>query len=333
MQGIALKKAVSVLFIVFWLCGASRAFQSQPARSVAITFDDLPGIVHAKGDDLAAIQAINRKLLQVLKNHHVPATGFVVGTNTLDRGNAKERVAILQEWLSAGMAIGNHSYSHLDFNTVTVGQFERDTIRGEGALRPVLERNSRPLRFFRFPYNHVGDTAAKKLEFQHFLTDHHYEIATCTVENSDWAFDVLYYDNSSNHDAAGMQKVRDAYVKTTEEAFAYYEKMSAQLFGHEIPQTMLMHVNELNADSLDGILNMLEKRGYRFVSLAEAQSDPAYQTPDSYVGPDGRLWIHRWAPAKGRKDDFDHRPLPPRWVLNEYTRLTQRQTPPYNLGN
>src|SRR6266567_9118689 len=207
MQGIALKKIAAILIIIVgFLSGAAAAFQSQSARSVAITFDDLPGVVHAKGDDLASIQKINRKLLLVLTKHHVPATGFVIGSNSLGRADTRERVGVLQEWLSAGMEIGNHTYSHLDFNNVTLGEFERDTVRDEGALRPLLEKNSRPLRFFRFPYNHVGDTSEKKQEFQRFLAEHHYEIATCTVENADWAFDVVYYDNMSNRDAAGMQK-------------------------------------------------------------------------------------------------------------------------------
>jgi hypothetical protein len=120
-----------------------------------------------------------------------------------------------------------------------------------------------------------------------------------------------------------MQRIRVAYLKTTEEAFAYYEKLSMQVFGREFPQVMLMHANHLNADALDDVLSLIEKRGYRFVSLAEAQSDPVYKTDDAYVGPDGRMWTYRWAPSKGRNADVEHRPIPPRWVLNEFVRLTR----------
>ena len=292
-------------------------------RSVAITFDDLPGVVHEKGADLASMQEINRKLLDILKKHHVPATGFVIGSSVLERGDVASRIAILQDWLTAGMELGNHTYSHLDLNTVTAAQFERDAVRGEGALRPVLEKNSRQLRFLRFPYNHLGDADAKKQEVAQFLTQHGYQVATCTVENYDFTFDLVYFDSIKNHDAAGMQRLREAYLQTTEQAFAYYEKLSRELFGREIPQVMLMHVNELNADTLDQILTLLESRGYRYVTLAEAQSDPAYRIPDTYVGPEGWMWGYRWAPAKGRKADVEHRPVPPRWVLNEYTRLTR----------
>jgi peptidoglycan/xylan/chitin deacetylase (PgdA/CDA1 family) len=299
------------------------SMNTQSARTVAITFDDLPGIAHAKGDDLPAIQEINRKLLDTLKKHHVPAIGFVIGSNVLERGDVEKRKAILQDWLSSGMELGNHTYSHLDLNTVSAPQFERDMIRAEGALRPVLERNSRPLRFLRFPYIHTGDTEVKKREVSQFLTQHGYEIATCTVENYDFTFDLVYFDSAKNHDSAGMQRVREAYLQTTDQAFAYYEKLSRELFGHEIPQVMLMHANQLNVDALDDALTLLEKRGYRFVTIGEAQSDPAYKTPDSYIGPEGWMWGYRWADGKGRKPDVAHRPIPPRWVLNEYTRLTR----------
>jgi hypothetical protein len=96
-----------------------------------------------------------------------------------------------------------------------------------------------------------------------------------------------------------------------------------QVFGREFPQVMLMHVNRLNADTLDDVLSLIERRGYSFVTLVDAQSDPVYRTTDTYVGADGRMWTYRWAPSRGRKADVEHRPIPPRWVLNEYVRLTR----------
>ena len=44
---------------------------------------------------------------------------------------------------------------------------------------------------------------------------------------------------------------------------------------------------------------MLAGRGYRFVSLEAAQSDPAYAQPDAYVGRYGMSWLLRWGLARG----------------------------------
>ena len=45
---------------------------------------------------------------------------------------------------------------------------------------------------------------------------------------------------------------------------------------------------------------MLEKRGYKFVSLSDAQSDPAYQTPEDFAGKAGISWFERWQMKQGK---------------------------------
>ena len=74
---------------------------------------------------------------------------------------------------------------------------------------------------------------------------------------------------------------------TWQRVLSYFDRASSRLFGHEISQVILLHDNALNADSLDQLIAMLQSRGYRFVTLAEALEDPAYGTPDNYLGSDG----------------------------------------------
>ena len=45
--------------------------------------------------------------------------------------------------------------------------------------------------------------------------------------------------------------------------------------------------NALNADYFDKLAQMIEKRGYKFISLDEALKDKAYTSPDAYAGPAG----------------------------------------------
>jgi hypothetical protein len=49
---------------------------------------------------------------------------------------------------------------------------------------------------------------------------------------------------------------------------------------------------------------MLQKRGYRFVSLDRALEDEAYRSADTFVGNNGISWLHRWAFAAGKSGDF-----------------------------
>src|ERR1700746_2689953 len=94
-----------------------------------------------------------------------------------------------------------------------------------------------------------------------------------------------------------------------------FEEASRKLFGREIPQVFLMHDNEINTETLDELLGLLEKRGYQFVSLDEALADSAYATPDRFVGTAGISWIERWRVFFGQKADYEHDPDPPEWIV------------------
>lgn len=94
------------------------------------------------------------------------------------------------------------------------------------------------------------------------------------------------------------------------------------MFGREIPHTLLLHANLLNAEQLERVLAMLEDRGYRFVGLPEAVSDPAYAREDSYVGPRGLSWLQRWALEDGVP--VPDEPREAAWVGEAFRRMQQR---------
>jgi peptidoglycan-N-acetylglucosamine deacetylase len=107
------------------LSAASLAAQS---RSVAITIDDLPFVTsdssHPMGpQDAEAAMAATRKLLDVLKQHHVPVTGFVI-QKSVEKLGVPAGMAMLREWTRRGFDLGNHSYAHPDFDTLTAAQME-----------------------------------------------------------------------------------------------------------------------------------------------------------------------------------------------------------------
>lgn len=65
------------------------------------------------------------------------------------------------------------------------------------------------------------------------------------------------------------------------------------------------------------LLSLFEEKQYRFVTLAEAQSDPAYATPDGPPTRFGPMWGYRWAREKGVTADGRMEPELPPWV-HEY---------------
>jgi len=286
-------------------------------RTVALTFDDLPladagAQTNAAPDDrLAETRAVNEAILRALKKHHAPAIAFV---NEKKVGDSDAIRKILGEWIRNGQDLGNHTFSHLDLDKASVEEFEKEVINGEASIKPLMSGVGKPLRYLRFPFNHTGDTAEKQNGAATFLKQRGYEVAACTIDGSDFVFARAYRLMLDNKDAAASVRLRAAYLDYTRQEIEYYTNLHRQIFGHEIPHVMLLHASRLNADTIEQILKLFEQMKYRFVTLAEAQSDKAYQTPDTYVTAHGPMWGYRWARDLNIKVDGRLEQDPPAWV-------------------
>ena len=122
--------------------------------------------------------------------------------------------------------------------------------------------------------------------------------AVVTLDDQDWVFASAYARALDRKDAALAQRVANAYIPYMESTLAFIEKRTQEVVGRPIAHILLLHMNALNGDMLDGLLRMFERRGYRFITVDEALRDPAYALPDGYAGPNGISWIHRWGVAK-----------------------------------
>lgn len=137
-------------------------------------------------------------------------------------------------------------------------------------------------------------------------------------------FNALHVEARERGDTETMHAVEGAYLDQLEAAFAFAEDLSRETFGREIAQVFLIHANALNGRLLGAMLERLSERGYRFVTLVDALSDPAYLTEDVYVGPYGISWLHRWRHGLGLPDRLADEPEPPPWILERYRDLTSR---------
>ncbi len=284
-----------------------------------MTVDDLPFVSadpsHPSPDAMSDTAAkANRKLLMEFRRQRVPVTGFV---NQKGADEMKSGPAILDAWIAAGLDLGNHTYAHLDFNDLTLDQFEQEILRGETGFVPLMRTAGRTGLFFRFPFNHTGDTQPKHDALAKFLADHGYTQAPCTIETSDWMFNQAYGIMLAHHDHASAARLRADYLAFTAAQVDYFGKLNRQVWGYEPPQIMLIHDNQLNADVLAGLLKIFAEKRYRFVTLAEAAGDPAYRGPDTFVTKFGPMWGYRWSRERGVKVDGRLEPEPPQWI-SEY---------------
>jgi len=301
--------------------------QSDLRRRVAITFDDLP-IAGSVAKDEATRKNMTLSLLQTLAHHEIPAIGFVnegqlYNDETLDEG----RVNLLRLWVAAGFELGNHSYSHPDLHQTPLEEYQANVLRGGRVTRQLLAEHRKEPEYFRHPFLHTGTDIEKKHAFEAFLIEHEYRVAPVSIDNSEWIFARAYDLAMQTDNAALASTVGGEYVEYMLKMFAFYEDQSQQLFGRNIDHVLLVHANELNSAWFGVLADRLVDRGYEFISLSEALEDPAYDSPDTYTGPGGITWLHRWAITK--KVDpamFRGEPETPPYIL-KLTELREHNYP------
>lgn len=291
-----------------------------PDRQVAITVDDLPA---GAADSMtgAAIDAMTAKLVGALRDQKIPAVGFVNAGKLFKPGEADARIQALQIWLDNGFELGNHTYSHASLNRVGLSAWEDDVIEGEPILRQLLADHQMKLRYLRHPYLDAGKDLQTRRQAEAFLSARGYTVAPVTLDAWDWMYAPVYDDAKKRGESALMQKLVSSYLSYSDAVFAYSEQLSARTAGYEVKQILLLHGNQLEADHIGELLDVLRKRGYRFIPLQEALSDPAYGMPDTYVG-EGTGWLDHWAITQGKPPQGA--PVFPQWVIDRAQQLQPR---------
>jgi peptidoglycan/xylan/chitin deacetylase (PgdA/CDA1 family) len=318
-----MKLIVSLLGVMLLVLssGNSQATNA-PDRQVALTFDDLPAAA-ARNMSAADITAMTAKLVATLRDEKVPAVGFVNASKLYKIGEVDQRIKALQMWLDSGFELGNHTFSHASLNRLGLKAWEDDVIQGEPVLKLLLAQHNMKLRYLRHPYLDMGQDIQTRREGEAFLSARGYTIAPVTLDAWDWMFAPVYADAKKRGDAALQQKVVNSYLSYSDAVFAYCEQLSVKTLGYEPKQVLLLHGNQLEADHVAELLDLLRKHGYRFISLQEALTDPAYGLPDTYVGEEGMGWIEHWAITQGKP--HQGAPVFPKWVMDLSEPLHQAQ--------
>jgi peptidoglycan/xylan/chitin deacetylase (PgdA/CDA1 family) len=312
-----MSRRINVLVLIAALAGLATfsPARAQENKQVAITFDDLPVTSTVRTDEGWA--QITRKLLGTMKRNKLPVIGFVNEGKLYnnDQLNPK-RVALLKAWLDAGLELGNHTFSHHSLHSTPLAEFQSDVLRGEKVLRELTKAKHAKLRYFRHPFLHTGRSLETRQAFESFLNTHGYTVAPVTIDNSEWIFARAYDNARDANDRVAMARVAEAYIPYMESYFAHFENLSAELFGRQIKQVLLLHANSINADHFGELVAMMRKRGYTFITLEEALTDNAYRSTDTTTGAYGISWIDRWALTRNVPSGFfKGEPRTPAFVL------------------
>jgi len=311
-----------VLLCTLWAGSVASRAAEKPDRQVAITIDDLPA---AAGNSMsaAAITEMTSKLLTTLRDQKVPVVGFVNEKKLYKFGEVDERIKALHMWLDYGFELGNHTYSHSSLNKVGLKAWEDDVIQGENVIRLLLAERHMKLRYFRHPFLDTGRDLQTRRQAEAFLVERGYRIAPVTLDAWDWMYAPVYDDAKQRGDTKLQDDLIKTYLSYSDSVFAYSEQLSKQTLGYEPKQILLLHGNQLEAEHIGELLDVMRKRGYRFISLEDALGDQAYSLPDTYVGEEGTSWLDHWAITMGKPPQGA--PMFPQWVMDRAKPLHQPQ--------
>jgi peptidoglycan/xylan/chitin deacetylase (PgdA/CDA1 family) len=274
LSALAWPKAVMSLILLPALSGLG------VAQKLAITIDDLPqngglppGVTRVD---------ITRETIAVLKKRHVPPVYGFINAKKLE-GSADGAEA-LKLW-AAAEPFGNHTYTHIDLEQNTAEAFERDLEQNEPALellaKPGLGKTGNDWHWLRYPYLHEGDTVEKRRAVREYLTKHGYKIAQVTLDWEDYLWNGAYARCVAKNDKKSIEWLRTSYLSTASEFLDLGRAQAKLIYGHEISYVLLMHLGAFSSTIMPDALDLLKKKGFKLVTLEEAESDPAYQSdPD-----------------------------------------------------
>ncbi len=99
--------------------------------------------------DLPTQLRLTKQLVGFLNLHNIPAIGFVNESKLYNHDSLlTDKFEILEIWVKEGMELGNHSFSHFDYNTTSFKDFSGDIKKGEAITKKLLTEHGKKRRFF-----------------------------------------------------------------------------------------------------------------------------------------------------------------------------------------
>lgn len=280
--------------------GLVNAQKKGGGKKLAIGFVSIPPVDRTSNAPKDA-DATARLLIDKLKKYKVPAIGFLQGGMVSDGDKLfPVRANIARMWRDAGFEIGLGGFRHINLYDTPVDEYIANIEKNEGVAKKVLGDMALPPRYFSYPYLNNGRSSEDRTKVESWLAARGYTPVKYTFDNNEWMYSYAYDMARNDNDIHTMKEIRDQYLAYMGKMFDHYEAYSSELFGRNIPQTMVLTPSRLITDTADEFFEMATRRGYAFVSVNDAQADEAYKTPESYTGENGISWFERWSTAKGR---------------------------------
>ncbi len=321
---------------VFWAGSSSNVKQklgltSINKKKIAVGFVANPtkyALIRDEKNSNKNSDEISTLLVKKLQQQKIPATVFVQGITgvnpdyiqELERNYKKDptgnvetdyyndyykvvppQASLVKIWRDAGFEVGVGSLSNLNYYETDFDEYVADVEKNIQIVKPILNETNQQLRYFTYPSLNTGNSIESKVQFEQWLMEKNLQFVPFTFSNSDSLHSTLYAMADRFDDSEKVkEKVKEEFLDYVEKLITHYENYSKELFGREIPQTLVLESSQLTIDSADELFAMFRKHGYEFVPMEEALSDDAYSHPETFTSHEGVSWFERWASTQGK---------------------------------
>ncbi|TYP57384.1 polysaccharide deacetylase family protein [Thermosediminibacter litoriperuensis] len=188
-------------------------------RLVALTFDDGPDSVYTP------------QILDVLKQHNVKATFFLIGKR------AELFPGVVKRMVREGHVVGNHTWSHPNIMKMDNKAMVQEIMKAEEVLSKLA--GYRPA-LFRSPYGSIDEARVKEIEKLN------YKIVAWNVDSLDWKSLTAEQVRANI-----LENVREGSIILQHSAGSKEENLAGSVAA------------------LEDVIVTLKKEGYRFVTVPE----------------------------------------------------------------
>lgn len=222
------------------------------ARDLYLTFDDGP--LFCTGE-----------ILDILADAGHKATFFVIGGNLANPKLKRLAIRALEE----GHDLGNHSYSHPSFSSLSADRAAREILTTHKLIEQLVkEAGVDPERqnlFFRFPFGDGGN-AWNYRTIQNTLDNLGYGVAWWDLDTNDWRMELQWLPRSPSRVIASIKRARPRDVVLLHDRSTtakYLPNMLEVVHALELVSTTLSDVElgsrvHVTRNELDQILKPLD---------------------------------------------------------------------------
>ena len=247
------------------LGGCAPAVVTKPAKRIAVTMDDFSLGFNIRLNP----RERNERILETFAKHQNKAAGFVTG-RFVDNAFGDE---IVQSWVDEGHLIGNHTYSHMNSSDEPAENIKADILKNHD----LLSKYSTYEKIFRFPYLAEGGSVEKIADYRAFMKEQGFQNAAVTVDSIDWYITGRMETRLREYKQADLEPYRKYYVTSIVTLAEHFQNLAKRIGHANIPHSMLMHHNILNALFLDDVLAALKAQGWSLINAKEAFEHPLYK--------------------------------------------------------